>query len=96
MPFNSVTGKIAGAKTKRGLSERTKLLNDLFDETKAKKIFKQLQDKAVDGDLESIKLYMAYCFGRPKESMDITSDGEKIGGYRVEVIRSHANAETAN
>jgi hypothetical protein len=83
-------------KSKRGLAERTKLLNDLFDTEKAKQVFEHLQEKAISGDWEAVKLFMAYCFGRPKESLDITSDSDKVSGFVVEVIRTNGKTATEN
>lgn len=79
MPFTSETASEAGKKSKRGISQRTKVLDALFDEDKAKAVFAQLESKALGGDLEAIKVYMAYCFGKPESKVDITSDGEQIG-----------------
>ena len=79
MPFNSESAREAGQKSKRGASERTKLLNSWFKEDKAKQIFEKLEGQALDGDLDAIKTYMAYCFGKPEAKLDITSDGEQIG-----------------
>lgn len=78
MKFDKNTASAAGAKSKRGASDRTKLLNDLLKPEKAKEIFKKLEEKAIGGDMDAIKTYMAYCFGKPKESVDITSNGESI------------------
>ncbi len=79
MAFSSETASEAGKKSKRGLSERTKILNDLFKEDKAKAIFLKLEEKAEAGDMDAIKTYLAYCFGKPEAKIDITSDGEQIG-----------------
>lgn len=97
MKFTSETAREMGLKSKRGMSERTKILNDLFDAEKATAVFRKVEALAVEGDMEAIKLYLAYCFGKPKESVDITSDGERIGGYTIEVIRTpHGQPEIAN
>jgi len=77
--FNSESGSEAGKKSKRGLSERTKVLNALFKEEKAKEVFERLEQLAVSGDMDAIKTYLAYCFGKPEAKLDITSDGEQIG-----------------
>ena len=77
--FNSETASLAGKKSKRGLSERTKILDELFDKEKAKQVFQKLEEKALGGDNDAIKTYLAYCFGKPESKVDITSDGESIG-----------------
>lgn len=79
MGFTSETAGDAGKKSKRGLSERTKILNALFDEDKAKKVFQKLEGEALNGNMDAIKTYLAYCFGKPEAKLDITSDGEAIG-----------------
>lgn len=77
--FTSESAREAGKKSKRGLSERTKVLNELFDTEKAKSIFAKLEVLALDGNMDAIKTYLAYCFGKPESKVDITSDGEQIG-----------------
>jgi len=77
--FNSTTASEAGKRSKRGLSERTKILNALFKEEKAQAIFLKLEQLAEAGDMDAIKTYLAYCFGKPETKVDITSDGEQIG-----------------
>jgi hypothetical protein len=77
--FDSNTARLAGSKSKRGLSERTKVLNELFNKNKAMQVFQKLEEQALDGSIKAIELYLAYCFGKPESKMDITSDGERIG-----------------
>lgn len=83
MPFNSETAAEAGRKSKRGPNERVKVLNELFEanQDQAKEVFLLLQKKAQEGDMEAIKTYLAYCFGKPESKMDVTSDGEQILGF---------------
>ena len=71
MPFDSNSASEAGKKSKRGLSERTQLLNELFNPDKAKKIWEKLEKDAEAGDMDAIKTYLAYVFGKPKESVDL-------------------------
>lgn len=78
MKFDRQSAKEAGAKSKRGASERTKLLNELLNPKKAKDIFKKLEEKAEQGDMDAIKTYLAYCFGKPKETHDIGLSEEAV------------------
>jgi len=78
MPFNSETASAAGKKSKRGVSQRAKILDDLFDKEKATKVFLELEKQATAGDLEAIKVYLAYCFGKPEAKVDVTTDGESL------------------
>ncbi len=41
--------------------------------------WKALWDKCKEGDSQSIKTWLNYRFGMPKQSMDVTSGGEKLG-----------------
>lgn len=86
MLFNSQTASEAGKKSKRGQSQRTKLLNSLFNEETTKKVFQELEKKALVGDMDAIKTYMAYCFGKPEAKIDITSDGEQIGSNELDKL----------
>jgi hypothetical protein len=40
--------------------------------------FKALSKGVKDGDLRFVKLYMEYRWGKPKETKDITSNGESL------------------
>lgn len=77
--FTSETASLAGKKSKRGISERTKILDQLFDGDKAKQVFQKLESQALEGNMDAIKTYLAYCFGKPEAKIDLTSDGEQIG-----------------
>ena len=70
-PFNSESAREARAKAnpKRGQSERTKLLNELFNPADAKAVYAKLIGAAKDGDMDAIKTILPYWFGKPKETM---------------------------
>jgi hypothetical protein len=55
--------------------------------------FKQMEIGLKNGDFPFIKLFADYRFGKPKERLDVTTDGDKLTGFTVEVIRKH---ETGN
>jgi hypothetical protein len=90
MPFNSESAKQAGQKSRRGEAKLTKLIRDIVDTDNAVKVFKQLEEQALSGDLDATKLYLSYVIGKPKEFVDITTDGEKINSVLVEVIKTNA------
>lgn len=93
MKFNSNTAREAGQRGKRGLSERTKILNELLKEENAREVFAQLETKAKNGDMEAIKLYLSYCFGKPKETIDIQSGEMPLNKLIVEVIANGGGFE---
>lgn len=80
MPFSSETetARQAGKKSRRGASDKTKLLETLLKPEKAKAVFAQLEKKALAGDMDAIKTYMAYCFGRPKETHEVGLTQETV------------------
>ena len=77
----------AGRKAKKDeqkLIERLSPLEDLAHE--------KLKEAVTEGEQWAIKLYFEYMYGRPKQTMDITSDGDKITNVQVEVIRPHGDS----
>jgi hypothetical protein len=42
------------------------------------KAWKALWGKVMDGDTQAIKTWLAYRYGQPKQSIDHTTQGEKI------------------
>lgn len=61
----------------RALIER--YLKDDFSYDDLKKVFDKLFEQAtIKGDTKSASLLLSYVLGKPKESKDITSQGEKI------------------
>ncbi|HEX8333294.1 MAG TPA: hypothetical protein VF622_11755 [Segetibacter sp.] len=87
MPFNSATAKAAGERSKRQPNKLLTAIRDASDKSKAIEIFQKLETMAVGGDMDAIKTYLGYVIGKPKESVDLTTDGEKVTGLIVEVIR---------
>lgn len=47
--------------------------------------------KVQDGDTQAIKIWLEYRFGKPKQQLDVTTDGEKINvvpsKLSIEVIK---------
>lgn len=42
-------------------------------------VIQMVKNKAIDKqDINAAKLYLEYYLGKPKESLDVTSDGERI------------------
>ena len=48
------------------------------NQEKLNEVFAGLQDMALTGDIKAITLYLSYVLGKPKETKDITSNGESI------------------
>lgn len=54
------------------------LLNECWTLAQRKECIQELAKKASTGDMDAIKLLMAYTFGKPKESVDMNQRSETI------------------
>lgn len=78
----------AGRKSKAEEMELYKLLNKCWTKREREECIKKLAQRATKGDLESIKLLMAYTFGKPTERVEHSGkDGGAIPITVVEVIK---------
>lgn len=80
MPKAGVKGNRGGAKGRSGRKSKAEelglvaLLNECWTVASRKTAIKKLATLAGNGNLEAIKILMAYTFGKPKET--VTVDGE--------------------
>lgn len=58
----------------------TALLNECWEEDARRECITKLASMARGGDLDAMKLLMAYTFGKPKEKVELQ------GGVRIEVV----------
>lgn len=77
MPFNSETASKAGSKSKRGLSKSTMAVKDLLS-PHVKQVAKPFLQAAKNGEPWAVKLFFEYLYGKPKQTVDVTSEGERI------------------
>jgi hypothetical protein len=52
-----------------------KLIERLDNIIESDEVIKILRDKCLNGDMRAIQLYFNYRYGKPKESIDVTSGG---------------------
>jgi hypothetical protein len=65
-----------------------------FDYDKLEKLFdKLLLDAMTKGDTKSASLLLSYVLGRPKESKDITTNGESINQVALFTIPDNGRSE---
>lgn len=76
MPVEETRGGARIGAGRKPKIEELKLIEKLspMDET-ALELLKTLLQQ---GDFNALKLFMEYRFGKPKQSVDVTSDGDKI------------------
>ena len=68
----------AGRKAKKDeqkLIERLSPMEDLAHE--------KLKEAVTEGEQWAIKLYFEYMYGRPKQTMDVTTGGEKLTSIKI-------------
>jgi hypothetical protein len=68
---HSTKGK-AGRKPKDVEGKLIERLDAIIDKDEAIEI---LQNRIMDGDMRALQLYFNYRYGKPKESIDVTSGG---------------------
>ena len=66
--------KTAGRKSK---SEELQLIEGLSKHIDKDEAILKLKELMDDGDFKAIQLYMAYMYGKPKETKDITINSEQ-------------------
>lgn len=65
----------AGRKPKDAESKLIERLNNIIDPDEAIEI---LKNKIHDGDMRALQLYFNYRYGKPKESVEVSSEGFNI------------------
>jgi hypothetical protein len=77
MPFNSDTAKQARAKSSANLggSKLKRLFLDYADADDVKELFEVLKAKAMEGDLEAVKIMLGYLIGKPTENVKMDVEG---------------------
>ena len=77
---NGHGGKREGAGRKGRAHELglIKLLDECVNEDDRRKLFGVLKEKSLKGDMRAIELLLSYLYGKPKQSVDMTSGGETI------------------
>jgi len=79
---NGGARKGAGRKPKADEQQLLEKLSPLDD-----KGFKALEDGLVDGQSWAVKLFLEYRFGKPKQSTDITTNGNDINISPIEWVK---------
>lgn len=72
---NGGARKGAGRKPR---SEEIKLIEQLDKHINRDEVTLKLKELILKGDFKAIQLYMNYIYGKPKDSVDITTNGEMI------------------
>jgi hypothetical protein len=79
--------KTAGRKPK---ADEIKLIEQLDKAIDKTTVMKKLNNLLLDGNMQALKLYFEYRFGKPKETMDINQTGENVVSFNdlLKAVRS--------
>jgi hypothetical protein len=72
---NNGGNKNAGRKPKADEIKLIEKLDQLIDKDS---VVKKLNELITDGNFNALKLYFEYRYGKPKESIDITTGGQSL------------------
>lgn len=70
------TKGFAGRKSK---AEEIKIIESMDAVAAPAEAWKALWEKCKEGDTQAIKSWLAYRYGMPKQVVDVTSQGDKLG-----------------
>ena len=79
----------AGRKPKADEIKLIERIDNVIDQDKA---MMKLGELVMDGNMQAIKLYFEYRYGKPKESVDIHTTGENMVNFN-ELIKAVRSAE---
>jgi hypothetical protein len=72
-------------------ADELKLIEQMDAIAAPQEAWEALWNKAKSGDVQAIKTWLEYRFGKPKQQIDVTTDGEKINvvpsKLSIEVIK---------
>jgi len=86
-------GKRAGAGRKPKAAEQ-KLIEQLDGVIDSKEVIKELNKLVNKGDFRAIQLYFQYRWGKAKEQIDVTTNGDKISSISpIEWLRNASDSE---
>jgi len=66
------------------------LIEDVIGEVGKRDLIKKIFEQAKGGSFNHQQLLMAYIYGKPQDSVDVTSAGEKIESVKEIVFRDYA------
>jgi hypothetical protein len=77
----------AGRKPKADEIKLIERIDNVIDQDKA---MMKLGELVMDGNMQAIKLYFEYRYGKPKESVDIHTTGENVVSFNdlLKAVRS--------
>jgi hypothetical protein len=78
--------KGAGRKTK---ADEQKLIERLDSIIEQDDVIEKLKEMVKDGNFQAVKLYLEYRYGKPKESVDVTTNGDDIGFSKITFLNGN-------
>jgi len=75
--------KGAGRPTK---ADEQKLIERLDNIIEQDEVITKLKEMVMEGNFQAVKLYLEYRYGKPKESVDLTTNGENVGFSKINFL----------
>lgn len=85
-------GKRAGA-GRPSKAEETKLIERLDSLIESDEVIQQLHSLIAKGNFRAIQLYFQYRWGKPKEQIDVTTNGESLQPNQITFIKSDGDKD---
>lgn len=90
-----------GFKPKGAVSQRTKLIRDLITDEDGEAALQKVKELAfnIDGEvhpltqIKMLELILAYKYGKPQQSIDLTSGEEKIESIKVIMVSNATGSQ---
>lgn len=79
----------AGRKSKAEEMGLPALIEEIVTETGKRDLIKTIHEKAIAGSFMHAQLLMHYMYGKPQDSLDLTTKGEKIEGTKEIIFRNY-------
>ncbi len=76
-------GNKGGRKPKADEQKLIERLDNIID---SDEVIKKMYDMIKQGNYQAVKLYLEYRFGKPKESIDVTTNGDNVGFGKITFI----------
>jgi hypothetical protein len=84
---NSTHGGARPGAGRKPKADELNLINTMDSIISPDEVWYKVSQLAMSGDMQALKVWIEYRFGKAKQSVDITSGGEKLPTLMVEVVR---------
>jgi len=73
---------------RKSKADEQRLIEQLDNVIDSKEVIEELKKLVKKGDFRAIQLYFQYRWGKPKESVDVTTNGESLQPNQITFIKN--------